>query len=101
SKGVRIRDYSGKQTLRRDFVEQALANPWMMLDEDAPAAAPNEIDPAVFEVLRLRAAALRITGAKAERASVRAGRDGRARDLHSYHQAHTGRFSSSGIQIHN
>jgi DNA polymerase len=101
SKGVRVRDYAGKRTLRKDFVAQAIANPWLMLDEDAPAAAVDSIDPTVFEVLRLRSAALRITSAKGERAVLRAGADGRARDLHTYHQAHTGRFSSAGIQIHN
>jgi len=101
AKGVKIADYSGKRTLRKDFVAQALANPWLMLDDESPVAAVEDIDPAVFDVLRLRAAALRITGAKGARAVMRTSPDGRARDLHSYHQAHTGRFSSSGIQIHN
>lgn len=99
--GLRIRDYSGKRTLRKDFVTQAIANPWTMLGEDAPAAAVADIDPAVFEVLRLRSAALRITGAKGDRAVMRAGSDGRARDLFTYWQAHTGRWSSAGIQVHN
>lgn len=107
SKGVRILsnavDDSGqrKRTLRKDFISQALANPWVMLDDDAPVAAVKDIDPAVFEVLRLRSAALRITGAKGERALDRTSPDGRARDVHTYHTAHTGRFSSAGIQTHN
>jgi DNA polymerase bacteriophage-type len=107
SKGVRIlsnqTDATGarKLTLRKEFVAQALANPWLMVDEDAPAGAEKDIPPEVFEVLRLRSAALRITGAKGERAVMRASADSRARDLHTYHQAHTGRWSSAGIQIHN
>jgi DNA polymerase len=107
SKGVRILsnavDENGqrKRTLRKDFVEQALANPWLMLDENSPVVATADIDPAVFEVLRLRSAALRITGDKGKRAAIRADRDGRARDLFTYHQAHTGRWSSTGIQVHN
>ncbi|AMV28822.1 DNA polymerase I, thermostable [Gemmata sp. SH-PL17] len=101
AKGVRIRDYGGKRTLRKDFVNQAIANPWLMLEDDSPVAAVADIDPLVFEVLRLRGAAIRITGGKSERAVMRAGRDGRARDLHTYWQAHTGRWSSAGIQVHN
>lgn len=98
--GLRIRDHTGKSTLRKDAVAQALANPWLMLDADAPVEAAGAIRPEVFEVLRLRAAALRITGAKADRAIERSP-DGRARDLFAYHQAHTGRWSSTGIQVHN
>jgi DNA polymerase len=107
SKGVRILsnavDENGnrKKTLRKDFVEQALANPWLMLDDDSPVAAAQDIDPAVFEVLRLRSAALRITGDKGKRAGLRSAADGRARDLFTYHQAGTGRWSSTGIQVHN
>lgn len=101
AKGVRIRDYNGKNTLRKDFITQALANPWLMVEDDSPAAAVQDISPEVFDVLRLRAAALRITGAKGNRAILRAGRDGRARDLFTYWQAHTGRWASAGIQVHN
>lgn len=101
TQGVRIRDYTGRRTLRKDFVEQAIANPWTMLDEDSPVAAVSDINPKVFEVLRLRSAALRITSAKGERALARTSPDGRARDLFSYWQAHTGRWSSAGIQVHN
>lgn len=101
AQGVRIRDYTGKTTLRKDFVTQALANPWLMLDDESPVSAAQAIAPEVFEVLRLRSAALRITGAKGGRAVVRQSPDGRARDLHTYWQAHTGRWSSAGIQVHN
>jgi DNA polymerase len=58
-------------------------------------------DPVVLTVLRLRQAALRITGAKLERALATVDADSRIRGLLSYHSAHTGRFSSSRMQIHN
>jgi len=101
SKGVHIRDWQGKSTLRKDVVEQALANPWTMVDGTNPIEAAKAIDPKVFDVLRLRGQALRITGAKLERAGTRVGRDGRIRDLFQYHAAHTGRWSSTGVQVHN
>lgn len=101
SKGVHIRDWRGKSTLRKDVVEQALANPWTMVDGTNPIEAAKAIDPKVFDVLRLRGQALRITGAKLERAGTRVGRDGRIRDLFQYHAAHTGRWSSTGVQVHN
>jgi DNA polymerase len=101
SKGVRVTDHAGNETLRKEAMERCLANPDLMLDGDSPVAAAGAIDPAVFQVLRLRAAGLRITQAKAQRAIDRVSPDGRVRDLFSYHQAHTGRWSSSGIQVHN
>lgn len=101
SQGLIIRDYTGKDTLRRDIVEQAIANPWMMLEDDVPVEAAKEIAPEVFEILRLRAASLRITSAKAERAEMRICPDKRARDLFTYWTAHPGRWSSAGIQVHN
>lgn len=105
--GIYIRRYdpatSGyKATLRKDSIEQALANPWMMLDEDnVSVEAVKNIPPVVFDVLRLRATALRITSAKTGRATARVSRDGRIRDLFQYWGAHTGRWTSQGVQIHN
>lgn len=101
SHGIFIRDYDGKASLRKNIVEQAIANPWSMLDEDAPVSAAKNIPPEVFDVLRLRGAALRITEAKAEKAISRVSPDGRIRDLFGYHMAHTGRWSSQGVQVHN
>lgn len=101
SHGLVIRDGFGKETLRKDAVQRAIDNPHEMLSPDSPVEAVDDIDPAVFEVLRLRLAALRITGAKGDRAVARTSPDGRARDLFTYHQAHTGRWSSAGIQVHN
>lgn len=91
-----------KHTLRKDIVEQCINNPRLMLDPDSPVAIDvDNLDPTVFEVLRLRSASVRITSAKAERASKRIGTDGRIYDLHAYYQAHTGRFGSLGLNIHN
>lgn len=106
SKGVRIAAFDSasqeyKKTLRRDAVDRFLADPESMADPDSPFYAHDNIDPVVFDVLRLRAQAMKITGAKAKRALFRASADGRARDLFSYHHAHTGRWSSRGIQVHN
>ncbi len=106
TKGVKIQQWDShnktwKSTLRKDVVEQALANPWTMVEGTNPIQAAKAIDPAVFDVLRLRGQALRITGAKLERAEMRVGRDGRIRDLFQYHAAHTGRWSSTGVQVHN
>jgi DNA polymerase len=57
----------------------------------------------VMRVLRLRQAALRVTTSKLERGldAVRFSPDGRLRDMFVYHTAHTGRFSSRGMQLHN
>lgn len=110
SKGIFIRSYettedhpNGKPTLRKNVVEQALANPWMMLDPETEITveAVNNISPEVFDVLRLRATALRITDAKAKRGIQRLSPDDRLRDLFGYWIAHTGRWSSSGVQVHN
>ena len=102
--GLKIVDpVTKKQTLRREVVEQHLANPWMMIDDvsDMIFEAVQNIDPAVFQVLRLRGQALRITSAKLDKAVKRVGRDGRIRDLITYHVAATGRNSSQGVQVHN
>jgi DNA polymerase len=86
--------------LRRETVDRFLESPEDLgAGEDGKDAAP--VNPAVFPVLRLRQAALRITGAKLERALATVDADGRIRGLLLYHQSHTGRFSSTRVQIHN
>lgn len=96
-----------KRTLRKDVVEQYLANPLLMMGEDAEVTLESlkhfnsETLPLVAKVLRLRVTATRITSAKAEKIGKRVSNDGRIRDLHTYHKAHTGRASSQGVQIHN
>ena len=83
-----------KRTLRKDVVEQYLANPLLMLGEDTEVsleALKNfnaDVLPLVTKVLRLRVTATRITSAKAEKMGKRACADGRIYDLHTYHKAH-------------
>src|SRR5262249_21733097 len=86
--------------LRRETIDRFLehAVDFGPGDEEGTGTSVN---PVVFPVLRRRQAALRITGAKLERALAIVDDDSRLRGLLSYHNAHTGRFSSSKMQIHN
>lgn len=96
--GLAITDENGKPCLRKEQVQKFIDSPFI-LDDHLTAA--TEIPPVCIDVMRLRMKALRITDAKVERAQLRASADGRIRDLLAYHAAHTGRFSSYGVQIHN
>lgn len=96
--GVQITDENGKPCLRKDQVQKFIDSPYV-IQENLTAAV--EIPPVCIDVMRLRMKALRITDAKVERAQHRASADGRLRDLFAIHAAHTGRFSSYGVQIHN
>lgn len=96
--GITIVDDDGKPCLRKEIVQRYIDSPYI-IEEHLTSA--KEIPPLVIKVLQLRMKALRITDAKLERAKERLSLDGRIRDLHSYHVAGTGRFSSSGVQIHN
>lgn len=95
--GVEIVDDKGKKCLRKDVVQRYINSPYI-IDEYLMSA--REIPPIVIDVLRLRMHALRITDAKVSRARQSA-INGRIYDLHTYHQAHTGRASSQRVQIHN
>jgi DNA polymerase len=97
--GVSIVDENGKPCLRKEVVKRYIDSPYLI--ESSNLSAAKEIPPLVVKVLELRLKALRITTAKVERAKQRVRPDGRIRDLHSYHQAHPGRWSSIGVQIHN
>lgn len=59
----------------------------------------NTID--LIEVMRLRSSAIRIAGGKLINALARLESDDRLRDLLVYYAAHTGRFGSRAVQIHN
>lgn len=96
--GIKIVDDKGKPCLRKEVVQRYIDSPYL-IEEHLSAA--TEIPPVVIDVLKLRLKALRITEAKVKKAKSRVCADGRIRDLFSYHQAHTGRWSSSGVQIHN
>jgi DNA polymerase bacteriophage-type len=82
SVGVRLPD------LRRATVEEALR-------------VGDRLDPAVRRVLEARLGVSRITAGKLERALAACDSDGRLRDQLVYHKAHTGRWSSRGVQLHN
>lgn len=98
SYGVSITDDTGKPCLRKEVVKRYIDSPYLI---ESNLSAATEIPPLVIKVLELRLKALRITTAKVERAKQRVRPDQRIRDLHSYHQAHPGRWSSVGVQIHN
>lgn len=95
--GIRIVDDAGKLCLRKDVVQRYINSPYI-IEENLESA--TEIPPVVVQVLTLRMKALRITDAKVKKAKKRVS-NGRLYDLHTYHQAHTGRASSQGVQIHN
>jgi DNA polymerase len=89
-KGVRL------PNLRRETVKQFCESPG-----DDQWDTDDAVSPVVFPVLRLRQAALRITGPKLSKALHTVGPDGRLRDLHAYHRAHTGRWAGKGVQVQN
>lgn len=96
--GVYITDQNDKPCLRKEVVQKFIDSPYVLEDNLASA---TEIPIVTIEVMKLRMKALRITDAKVKRARSRVSKDGRIRDLFTYHTAHTGRWSSSGVQIHN
>lgn len=66
------------------------------------ARADVQADADVVQVLRARVAASKLTSlAKLDKLARMANRDGRLRCLLRYHGAHTGRWTSSGVQLHN
>lgn len=91
-------DGSPKASLRKEVVQRYIDSPYVVEDN---LYAVKEIPPVVIDVLKLRMKALRITDAKVSRAQKVVAKDHRIRDLISYHVAHTGRFSSQYVQIHN
>lgn len=96
ARGVRLKN------LRRETVERFIESPDDYMRDLEDEYAPDGLNPddTVLKVLRLRNASLRITGAKLDRASSVC-EGGRLHDLLVYHAAHTGRFSSRIVQVHN
>jgi DNA polymerase len=86
--------------LRRETIARFIDHPedFGADGDDGPGVAISRI---VLEVLRLRQAALRITGPKLERALAAVDADHRLRDLLVYHGSHTGRWTSHRVQVHN
>lgn len=86
--------------MRRETVERFCSNPEGFADECDEAQVPCVVPGDVVPVLRLRNAALRNTAAKMSNALQRS-INGRVYDLLVPFGAHTGRFTSRGLQIHN
>lgn len=77
-----------RQSLDRDAVRKLL--------ED------STLSPAVRAVLQARIEAGRVTSlAKVDRLQQQVGADGRLRGMLAYSRAHTGRWTSHGVQLHN
>lgn len=54
-----------------------------------------------MEVLRLRTAVTRVAAGKLQNAIASLSPDGRLRDMHVYHAAHTGRYGGRRVQVQN
>lgn len=83
-------------TLERKALQHLYDNPDDYFGEDESEQAAK-----VIEVLKLRQMATRTGSAKIKKALSLCDEDGRIRHLTKYHVAHTGRFSSHGLQAHN
>lgn len=100
--GVQLVDDKGKPCLRKEIVQRFIDSPFIIEDN---LIAARTVPKHVLDVLQLRMKALRITDAKVSRAKSRAAKveheHYRIYDLLAYHNAHTGRWSSYGVNIHN
>ncbi len=84
-------------SLNRKELERLYADPLAYLGE-----IPDGVDiDKVIAVLKLRQTATRISKGKLQRLAEMLDEDGRVRDLLVYWGAHTGRWTSKGVQIHN
>lgn len=90
-----------KQSLDKRLVERFLADPEGFQKGAEEAGACVEVPERVARVLKLRQTALRQLTPKLEAAMQAVSADGRIRDLFVYHGAHTGRWTSHRVQIHN
>lgn len=95
SQGLKITDINGKPTLRKEIIDKLINE-----EPDIYNHLEGNLTPTVLKVLELRSRVVRASTAKLEVALSR-NIYKRLYDLHVYHQAHTGRFSSFGVQIHN
>jgi len=84
------------ESLARNTVQEILDDPDSILgDSDNPQAV------LAVEVLKRRMDATRSSSAKIEGLLEDTDADGRLRGVYVYHKAHTGRWSSRGVQLHN
>lgn len=83
-------------SVERKYLAELLADPEGMFgDTDHPAVAN------VIEALLTRQAATRATAAKVNKVLSVVDTDDRVRNMFVYHGAHTGRWSSRDLQLHN
>lgn len=89
--------------MRRETINKLLGDPDAYFTGDAELGITlQNVMPVVPRVLRLRSAATRNTEAKLDKMDNRADQDDhRLRGLLVYYGAHTGRFSSRIVQLHN
>lgn len=72
------------------------------LDEEAVSSAlKNSMDPAARRALEIRSATASAGAKKVESLYQQTAPDGQLRGLFMYHAAHTGRWASGGVQLHN
>lgn len=90
--------------LRKETVERFINDPESFLeslDDSDELRDRVDVPPIVAQVLQLRTAATRITGAKLDSVLASIDADSRLRDMFVYHGAHTGRFTGRKVQLHN
>lgn len=89
--------------LRKETVQKLLTDPesYFNADEVEEGKDFGTVKPIVSTVLRLRTAAIRPTPHKLEKIQAVKASDHRLRNMLVYWAAHTGRFSSRIVQIHN
>lgn len=95
TRGVNITDKDGKQSLGKPIVQQFLANP-----EEYVVDGNGEELAAVKEMLELRRELAGVGRGKVDKA-LELIDGGRIYDQFIYFGAHTGRWSSRGLQLHN
>lgn len=103
-----LKEWLRKQGIRLPRAVRKKADGTFHATDSADRTAIAEIlgredtPPIVRDVLGMRLEAGRVTSlAKAARAPLVANKDGRLRNALRYSKAHTGRWASSGLQIHN
>lgn len=88
--------------VRRETLAQLISDPEQFFEGGSKIDGDiGTVSPLMRSVLRLRQAATRITGAKLARIEGHVGEDSRLRNMLVYHGAHTGRFTSRVVQLHN
>jgi DNA polymerase len=87
--------------LSRWLCEHGCDVPNVQKDTLEAALGREGLTPSVRQVIRLRLAGAQAATSKLPKMRACRGDDGRIRGQQKYHGAHTGRFSSTGVQAHN